>query len=74
MSHHTKLDGKLEGADNIRAWKYRISLVPEENELDSYISEEVPVPKGDEAKALHKKNMVMAKRIIADSIKDNLIP
>ena len=36
MSHHTKLDKKLEGADNFRAWKYRISLVLEENELDTY--------------------------------------
>ena len=74
MSHHTKLDEKLEGADNFRAWKYRISLVLEENELDSYIHEEVQVPEGDEAKALHKKKMVMAKRIIANSIKDNLLP
>ena len=40
------------------------------NELDTYISGEVPVPKGDEAKSLHKKNLVKAKRIIADSIKD----
>ena len=70
MFHHTK----LEGADNFRAWKYRISLVLEENELDSYISEEVPVPEGDEAKALHKKKFVKAKRIIANSIKDLLIP
>ena len=74
MSHHTKLDEKLEGYDKFRAWKYRISLVLEENELNSYISEEVPVPKGDEVKALHKKKLVMEKRIIADSIKDNLIP
>ena len=74
MSHHTKLDGKLEGADNFRSWKYRISLDLEENEMDSYINEEVPVPEGDEAKALHKKKLVMAKRIIVDSIKDHLIP
>ena len=74
MSHHTKLDEKIEGADNFRSWKHRISLVLEENELDSYIHEEVPVLEGDEAKALHKKNMVKAKRIIADSIKDHLIP
>ena len=74
MSHHTKLDEKLEGDDNFRAWKYRISPVLEENELDSYISEEVPVLEGDEAKALHKKKLVMAKRIIANSIKDHLIP
>ena len=74
MSRHTKLDENIKGADNFWAWKYRISLVLEECELDSYISEEVLVPEGDEAKALHKKNLVMAKRIIADSIKDHLIP
>ena len=74
MYHHTKLDEKLEGANNFRAWKYRISLVLEENELDSYVSEEVPVPEGDDAKALHKKKLVMKKRIIADSIKNHLIP
>ena len=74
MSHHSKLDENLEGTDNFRAWKYRISLVLEENELDSYINEEVPVPDGDEAKALHKKKLVMEKRIIADSIKDCLLP
>ena len=74
MSHHTKLDENLEGADNFLAWNYRISLVLEENELDSYIYEEVLVLEGDEAKALHKKKLVMEKRIIADSIKDHLIP
>ena len=52
MSHHTMLDEKLEGSDNLRAWKYRISLVLEENELESYISEEVLVPEGDEAYGL----------------------
>ena len=49
-------------------------MVLEENEFDSYIHEEVPVLEGDEAKALHKNNMVMEKRIVADSIKDHLIP
>ena len=43
-----------------------MSLVLEENELDTYISGEVPVPKGDEAKALHKKYLVKAKKIIVD--------
>ena len=74
MSHHTKLDENLEGADNFWAWKYRIALVQEENELDSYINEEVPVLEGDDAKALHKNKLVMAKRINVDSIKDHLIP
>ena len=42
--------------------------------LDTYISREVPVPKGDGAKSLHKKNLVKAKNIIADSVTDHLIP
>ena len=74
MSHHKKLDEKLEGANNFRAWNYRISLVLEENELDYYISGEVLVPEGDEGNALQKKKLVMSKRIIADLIKDHLIP
>ena len=51
-----------------------ISLVLDENELDTYISGEVPVLEGDEAKALQKNKLFMAKRIIANSIKDHLIP
>ena len=74
MSHHTQIDDKIGGADNFRAWKCRISLILEENDLDKYISGEVLAPKGDEAKCIHKKNLVKAKRIIADSIKDHLIP
>ena len=74
MSHRTKVDEKLEGDDKLWAWKYRIYLVLEENELDSYINEEVPVAEEDDAKALHKKKLVMAKMIIVDSIKDHLIP
>ena len=46
----------------------------EENELDTYISGEVPVPEGDEAKELHKKKLVKANKIIVDSIMDHLIP
>ena len=43
----------------------------EENELDTYISREVRVPEGDEAKGL--KNLVKAKKIIADSITNQLV-
>ena len=63
-----------ENSCSCNTWKYRISLVLEENELDSYINEEIPVPEGYEAKALHKNKLVMEKRIIVYSIKDHLIP
>ena len=48
MSHHTNIDENIEGSDNFQSWKYRISLVLEENKLDSYINEKVPVPEVDD--------------------------
>ena len=74
MTHHTWLEDKLGGDENFRAWKYRISLILKENDLDEYISKEIQEPKGDEAQDIHKKNLIKAKRIIAYSLKDNLIP
>ena len=74
MTHHTQLEDKLGGADNFRAWKYRISLIFEENDLDQFITREVPEPEGDEDEDAHKRSMDKAKRIIVYSIKDHLIP
>ena len=74
MTTITKLDEKLEGAKNFRAWKYRIMLILQESDLDKLVKEEVVEPKEDEAKSKNKKDMIIEKRIIADSIKDNLIP
>ena len=58
MTHRTQLEDKLGGADNFWAWKYRISLILEESDLDQFITGEVPEPEGDEAKDTHKKNLV----------------
>ena len=74
MPLSSKLDDKLEGIKNFRAWKYRIGLILEENVLVKFIKEVVPKPEENEAKEKYRKNMVRAKRIIADSIKDHLIP
>ena len=74
MTKNTKLDENLEGAEKFRAWKYIIMLILQENDLDQFVKEEVKEPEGDEAKSKHKKDMIIAKIIIVDSIKDNLIP
>jgi hypothetical protein len=42
MSISTKLVDKLEGVENFRAWKYRIGLILEENDLARFVKEEVP--------------------------------
>ena len=64
----------MEELDNFQAWKYRISLILEENDLDKYITNEVLEPERDKAKDAHKRSMGKANKIIADSIKDHLIP
>ena len=74
MTHYTQVEDKLGGDDNFRAWKYRISLILEENDMDQYIIGEVLEPEGNEAKDTHKNKLVKSKRIIAYSIKDHLIP
>ena len=55
LSH--QLDDKLGEVDNFQAWKYRISLVLEGNELDTHISRKVLVPEGDEAKILTQEEL-----------------
>ena len=74
MAPSTKLEGKLEGIENFWAWKYRIGLILQENDIDKYIKEEFVEPEEAEVKENHKKNWIRAQRIIADSIKDHLIP
>ena len=74
MTSSTKLEDKLEGIENFRAWKYRIGLILQENDLDKYVKEEVSEPEEAEAKEKHRKDMIRAQRIIANSIKDHLIP
>jgi hypothetical protein len=44
MSTSTKLVEKIEGVENFCAWKYRISLILEENDLSRFIKENVPEP------------------------------
>jgi len=74
IAPNTKLDEKLEGADNFRAWNYIVILILEENDLEDFVKEEVPEPDEYEAKEKYKKNLVKEKRIISNSIKDHLIP
>ena len=60
MAPSTKLEDKLEGIENYRAWKYRIGLILKENYLEKYIEEEVAEPEEDEAKEKHKKDLIRA--------------
>jgi hypothetical protein len=74
MSARTKLVDKLKRVEKFHTWKYRIGLILEENDLERSIKEDVLEPTDAATKEKHQKDTVRAKRIIADSIKDHLIP
>jgi hypothetical protein len=74
MSTSTNLVENLEGVENFSSWKYIIGFILEENDLAKFIKSNVLEPEENEAKEKYKKDMIKAKRIIADSIKYNLIP
>ena len=73
MTISTKLDENIEGSDNFRAWKYRVMLILEENDLEGFVEVDILEPEEEEEKAKHKKRSVKAKRIITDSNKDHLM-
>ena len=50
MTINTKLDEKLEAIDNFRAWKYRVMLILERNNLEGFIEVDIPEPERDEDK------------------------
>ena len=74
MAPRTKLEDKLKGIENFRAWKYRIGLILRENDLNKYIKKEVVELEEDEVEEKHKKDLIRPMRIIVDSIKYHLIP
>ena len=74
MPPSTKLEDKLKGIENFLAQKYRIGLILKENGLEKYIKDQIVEPKEDEAKEKHGKYLIKEMRIIANSIKDHLIP
>ena len=52
VTNISTIDDNIGEGNNFQARKYRISLVLEENELNTYISGGFPIPEGDEAKIL----------------------
>ena len=74
MTNHTSLMTSLVRLTNSKHRSIGSHWFLKKMKLDTYISGKVPVPEGYEAKALHKNKLVKSKKIIADSIKDHIIP
>jgi hypothetical protein len=84
MPYSMKLENKLEGASNFRAWKTRIDLILAKNKVLDIVKGKIIEPQFKEGKEKEpqniaviekfKDNEINAMSIIVDSVKDHLIP
>ena len=68
-----KSEDRLEGASNFNAWKARVLNILEESDLDDLVTRVVEEPTTAQGRAAFKKKQAKAKRVIFDSVKDNLM-
>lgn len=66
-------EDKLEGGTNFNVWKARVLNILKEYDLDSFVTSVVEEPTTNAGRSVFKKNQAKAKRIIFDSVKDNIM-
>ena len=64
---------RLEGTSNFNTWKVRAFNILEEHDLESFVTYAIEEPTTNAGRTNYKKNQAKAKRIIYDSVKDNLM-
>ena len=69
-----RVEDRLEGVSNFRSWKSRMLMLLNEHDLKDHILRDIPEPEAARDKTKHKKNEVVAMRIIMDSVRDHLVP
>jgi hypothetical protein len=78
MATGLRVEDRLDGAANFGAWKERMILLLQENELwdivENTTTHPVVVPVDATLLAAYTKKSIKAKRFILDAIKDHLIP
>jgi hypothetical protein len=78
MATGLRVEERLDREENFGAWKERMILLMQENELSDIVenttTHPVVVPTNASLHAAYTKKSIKAKRIILDTIKDHLIP
>ena len=63
----------LQGTSNFNTWKARVIKILKEHDLDSFVTIVIEEPNTIARRTNYKNNQLKAKRIIYDSVKDNLM-
>jgi hypothetical protein len=69
-----RVEDRLEGATNFNVWKLRITNILQEHDFEQYVTTVVEEPTNNSGRAAFRKSQAKAKRIIFDSVKDNIMP
>jgi hypothetical protein len=64
---------RLEGASNFNVWKLRVLNILQELELDHFITTIIEEPTSNVVRDAFTRNQAKAKRVILDSVKDNIM-
>jgi S-adenosylmethionine synthetase len=84
MNYSMKLENKLEGAYNFKAWKTRIDLILAKNKMLDIVKGKIMEPQFEAGKKKEPQNVAVMEKfkdndinamsIIVESVKDHLIP
>jgi hypothetical protein len=74
MVNTLKIEDRLEGETNFWAWKERLLLLLEENDLKECVECVVASPTDPQELVSHKRKEVKAKRVFLECIKGHLKP
>lgn len=74
MTSSIRSEDRLEGSSNLNNWKARIIAILEEHDLDQYVLTEIAEPTFAAGKATFKRNQGKARRIIYNSVRENIMP
>ena len=68
-----KAEGHIVGATNFISWKSRVVIL-KENDLLKLFNEKIPEPNAEDDKSHWRESDARARRILVDSVTDNLVP
>ena len=67
-----RLEEKLQGSTNHKSWKYRLTTILEENDLDDIVFNVSEEPTSNVGRLAYKMKQAKARRIIYDSVMPNI--
>jgi hypothetical protein len=69
-----RFEDRLEGASNFNVWKLRVMNILQEHDLEKYVTSMMEEPTSNAGRVTFKNNQAKSRRIIFDSVKDNIMP